>query len=197
MTFFSKDPVEESKIIKRAVEPAPVPESLQDRQTRGTYNLITKLWHWLRGYTASDIDRLKKAAVRQVELTAEVKAADALQKLSEAERNFAEAEKIRGEAAINHALGEMEAEALRMKAQAEAEALRMKAQAEAEALRLQTIADAMERLINAISHVRQKGGDISLDIKQLEIFIRRGLTRYPDDSSLQDAAGQLPEGLEE
>jgi len=150
---------EEGRIVERHVLPAPVPQHLEAQQEKATRAWHIQLWQWLRGYTGEDINRLKEAGVRRVEADADAKAAEARQKISEAERNFAERERIKQEALLK------QAEAAKAIAEAN------KTNAEAMKIRMEAIVNAVEQLSAAASRIRQNGGDVFLDKDQLKRLI--------------------------
>ncbi len=176
MTLLSSPHTEdEGRIVERRALPAPVPDEVASRQQEATVAWHVRLWRWLRGYTAEDINRLKEAGVSRVEAETDAKAAEAALKISEAHKNFAEKEKIAQEALL------IKAQAARTIAEAD------KIKAEAEKLRVDTVVDAIDRLSTAASRIRQSGGEIFLDKEQLEKLIRDAAKLSPNNKLLEGA----------
>ncbi len=172
MTFSLSDESGKAKIVKKTIDPAAVPKSFHDEQIHGTYNWFVRLWHAVRGYTANDIGRLKEAGVRLVENESDLKAADVRKKLAQAERSFAEAEYLRQAAALKRSKAE-------------------KKDAEAEAIRIKATTDALDRFSDAVSRIRQQGGDVAFSLEQLENLIRDGYKKHPEDPNIKNVAFQL------
>lgn len=165
---FNEEP-EQNKIVKKTIDPAPVPKDLKNKQIGSTYSWIVRLWRAIREYTVEDIGRLKEAGVSLVENKSNLKAAETYKSLAEVERTFAEAEDLRQAAALK-------------KAQAK------KVEEEAKEIRIRAKIEAFEHLSNAVSRIRQQGGEVAFNLEQLENLIHDGYKKYPEDQNIKHAA---------
>lgn len=144
--FKKKEGDEIGKLTGRGVEPI------------GSFNKPVHRKSWLRTigefigfvkrYTASDLDRLKEAGVALVEAKVDDKRADSEEKIARA--------------ADLHASAELK------------EAQKFVALKEAEGDLILKKAEAIERVANAISKIRQNGGDVSFDLNQLMGLLGNG-----------------------
>ena len=107
---------------------------------------MKRLWASIKGYTSSDIDRLKEGGIRQVEGKGNLALAEAEAKIAEASKLHAEAERIR------------------------AESYRIKISANVELLKAQV--DAFERFEAASSRIRQQGGEVAFSGEELKSLIK-------------------------
>ncbi len=121
------------------------PANPQEFANKGFVRFMKRLWASIRGYTASDIDRLKEGAVRQVEGKGNLALAEAEAKIAEASKLHAEAEKIR-------------AESQRIQVGSEIELLNAKVA-------------AFERFEAATSRIRQQGGEVAFSSEELKALI--------------------------
>lgn len=173
MSFLPESDVEEEgRMIEKSAAPISVPPALENKQKVATVGWHIRLWRWLRGYAAEDIGRLKEAGVRQVEAEGDNKAAEAQQKISQAEKNFAEKDLIKQEALLKRAQAQ-------------------KTLAEAGQIRVVTVVDAMDRLSSIASRIRQNGGEIGLDQKQLEKFILDAASSGIESPEIEEAKEEI------
>lgn len=153
----------ESSLVKRRLEAANVPPKFKAQQQRSTFGLVGRLLKAIRGYTIDDIGRLKEAGVGMVEAETKIKESTALKNLAEAERMYAEVEEKRIENSIKEAeLQKLQAEARLVNAETS------KTEAETVGIKNKIREVALSRLLQAVSQIRQQGGDVMLDRKQLE-----------------------------
>ncbi len=122
----------------------------------GFIPFMKRLWASIKGYSASDIDRLKEGAVRQVEGKGNLALAEAEAKIAEASKLHAEAERIR------------------------AESYRIQLSANVDLLKAQV--DAFERFETATSRIRQQGGDVAFSGDELKNLIRMNQSSNKNDS---------------
>lgn len=143
-------------VIQKKAQPSLVPENLNEQQKRATFNWLRNLWHKVKGYTASDVLRLKEAAIQNVEGEALKKLSEAKKNEAEAARLFAESERIKRESAIK----DLE---IANKKKSLVDSI-----TEEDMSKLERVANATERLNNAISSIRQKGGDVGFDSETIK-----------------------------
>lgn len=156
MSQFSNAPDGEGAIIKKTAQPAPVPADAQEQQDKASRSFLRELLNKIKGYTAQDAKRLKEAAIQIAE-------GEAAQKVNEARKIEAEAQKIHAEADYKRqkaALKEIEWR----KSLREIEECKKNADIE----NTERQAAAIERLANAISVLKQKGGEVGFDKEQIE-----------------------------
>lgn len=137
-------------------------------EQKGFLRLMQCFWQAIKGYTATDIDRIKEAGVQKIEAQARKDHAEADAKIAAAARDHAEAEKLR----------------------AEADAIRCKAKND----QLITQAEAIERFSNAVSNIRRKGGDVGFSQKELIEYILLGAKKFPKDEGLSRDAKAIQDG---
>jgi formylglycine-generating enzyme required for sulfatase activity len=142
-----------------------------------TLSTAQTLLELLRSRLASDIGRLKEARIRASEAETRGKDAEAEQKLAEAARAANEAthhKRRDAEARIERERRKAEVE----KTRAETDAARMDAETrrmDAETRRLQAIAEAKARLMEALSGLRQQGGEAFFSEQNLREIIQLGI----------------------
>jgi uncharacterized protein YdaT len=180
MSFLqSSNTQDEGKIVEKQIVPVPVPDPLAQQQAQATIAWHIQLWRWLKNYSADDIERLKEAGVGRVEAETDVKAAEAMQRMSEAQKNFAEKERIAQEAALK------KAEFVKTMAEAD------KISAEATEIRMRTVMKALQDLTSAVSTIRQNGGEVFFDLKQLEKIIVDSARANPRNLELKDVREEI------
>jgi hypothetical protein len=162
-----------SQIVRWLARAIGGPLTLSGAVQVATLSVAETLLNLLRSGLASDIRRLKVAILRKAEAEADVKAAEALERLARAAEvvNRANLHKRRD------ALAEAEKRQSRAnaaKTEAEVEAIRM----DAETRRMQAAAESQARLLEAISKLRQEGGDLLADPRNLHQVVT-ALTKPP------------------
>jgi hypothetical protein len=149
--------------VRKTIVPAQAPPSQQMMQEKATYSWLTKLICLVKRYTAADYGRLKEAGISMVENESKKKGGEAAKLFAEAEEIHARAELLRQEKAIKDAA--ISASWVNNNIDT-----------------INATAAALERLSNAISNIKQKGGDVGFDQEQLEKAVGIGLLKYPDAS---------------
>lgn len=147
MSWFSKEKTEETAIIRKVAESASVPPELQQEQNRATRGWVRKILEKFRGLTADDARRLKEAGVRMVE--------------GKADKEINAARKLDAEAADKYADAEVKRQEAALKA-LEVQKKTFEQNPGKDELDIERIAAATERLADAISRIRQMGGDVQL-----------------------------------
>jgi uncharacterized membrane protein YqiK len=121
-----------------------------------------------------DIKRIKEANIQQIEAKASKRKAEAEEKHAEAQKRAAEAVEAANRATLHKrrdALARAERdrqEAEAAKTRSEAEAIRM----DAETRRIQAVAEAQARLLEAVSRLRQEGGEFFVSKENLEQLLQ-------------------------
>jgi hypothetical protein len=121
----------------------------------------------------SDIDRMKESLLRKMD-------AEAAKEEAEAQNRLAEAAEAANHATL-HKRKDAFAAAERRKLEAEADKVEAEGEAvlmDAETRRLQAMADSRIRLIEAVSRLRQEGGDVLVSRENLESIVRNGLLSF-------------------
>lgn len=126
---------------------------------------------------ATDLQRVKDSLVRKAEVEANSAQAEAQKKLADATKAANRANLHKRNDAIAKAQ-KAQKEAKAAKTQAEADAIHKNA----ETKRIKAIAEAKARLIEAIAKVREKGGDVIFDSKNLNELLF-GNSLPPEDES--------------
>jgi len=142
---------------------------------------------------ASDISRMKESLLKRIEAEADTKAAEAQKRLADAVDAANRANLPKRFDAIARAEKEM-ARANAAKKNAEGQAILM----DAETRRIQAVADAKAKLLDALSRLRQEGGEFLVDTENLKEIIRKSppfgkFDNWGDDghqSSDEDAGQQ-------
>ena len=124
----------------------------------------------------TDIRRIKEAGVRRIEAEADEKVAEAQRKLADAAAAANQANLPKRRDAVARAELELKrAEAV--KTLAEANAVQM----DAETRRLQAVEEAKIRFLEALSKLRQDGGDLLVDSVNLQEILLKGLPPSDDE----------------
>ena len=182
-------------MLRKQGTPASASGEAQLRQRRSLWRAIGVFFGMCRDYTADDFARLKEAGVQKAEHHAAHEQAKAKREDAEAEKILAEAAEIHeriDESKRKDALRVMEYRKDQLTKQAEIEVARAK-RADSEARRAQAMADAMERVSDAISTIRSKGGNVAFDSDQLMRLLQQGIAENPEDASLQETLENLLE----
>ncbi|RXK79850.1 hypothetical protein EST62_13250 [Chlorobaculum sp. 24CR] len=155
MNHFPCEHQNDGAIIKKTAEPAPVPTIVQEQQDHASRKWYQTLWDKVKGYTATDALRLKEAGIQTAE--------------GEAAQRVNNAKKIEAEAQLLHAEADLKRQEAALKEIEWRSALNnlQNSQVKEEIENTERQAAALERLANAISAIRQKGGDIGFDPNQL------------------------------
>ena len=119
---------------------------------QGFFATLRKLYRAIRGNTATDVSRLKEATIQQVEGPGRLQLAQAEAKIAEAAKLHAEAEKAH-------------AEAQKIKAEGQSALI------DAETRSMTAKAEAVDRVLRAISKIRQEGGDVAFDEAELRTML--------------------------
>lgn len=130
----------------------------------------------LQSGIAQDIQRVKEALIRRTEAETEIKVAEAKQRLAEA----AVAANIADLPKRNDALARIHKDVARLavqKAEVEIKAI----EEELRLKRVAAVAEARARLMEAISSLRENGGEVFLDKTNLNL-----LMQLPDDPEPED-----------
>jgi hypothetical protein len=158
---------ERSALIQREAKALPAPAGASTN-TRKSFSMMARRFvTWIQGYTVDDINRLKEGGVQLVEGKGQTAIAEAKAKIGEAAEHHAKAE---------HELAQAN------KANAEAYAIRKKA--EGDYLREQS--EAFIRVQEAISRIKQQGGTVAFDEKQLlalVAYVREEPQKLPEPPS--------------
>jgi hypothetical protein len=156
-----------STVIRKKGTPISTVGKIKSR--KGFFRTIGSFLGLLHDYTAEDIDRLKEAGVQIVE--------------SKAKKQYAEAMEKIAKAAELHAMAEVRnAEAQKILADADmvkAETLKIAKETEIEYLAKYT--ESIERVNDAISKIKQKGGLVLFNKKQLDDLLKVGSLEFPND----------------
>jgi hypothetical protein len=164
MTKWAENEELKTVIIEKKISPLEVPQKLEKQQRKGTFRLFVKCWHWLKGYTADDIVRLKEAGLRKIEADNELKEAEAFKKMAEATESFARAEAIRQETALKKALSEGKV---------------------IDSIDYKEVENAEQRLNSAINKIHLKGGRILIDNNAVKKLIEQGQNEFPNDKIIK------------
>jgi hypothetical protein len=149
---------------------APAPDKHRLRQKRALYRMAAGIARFCVSFFVTDASRLKRAYIRNAEARADERMAQARKTVAEAMEIHAKAESKRQEAAL-----------ARLKA---AEQLEEKGHArEAEAIRQFSV--ALSRVEDAIGLIRQAGGDVHLDHREILRLVGLGRKLSPDDHFLR------------
>lgn len=138
----------ESPIFKETLKAADVPPPLKPVQRKATRTTLGKLLDWVRGRTPEVAETLLNEKLNKAQLENYGRAADAIKTMSEAKKNFAEADRVQQETA------KLEAEAKLTNAVADTVADNVVDE--------QAAMRAFERLEAAVSRLKQLGGDVQL-----------------------------------
>jgi uncharacterized protein (UPF0335 family) len=161
MNEFDESQNQPNALVKKVVQPAEVPPSLEEQQQKATAGWWRTLLNKVKGYTASDASRLKEAAISGVE-------GESAKRVNEAKKLEAEAQMLHAEAEVKRQEAALKSLQIRKKL-FELEDNRLDEDIE----RIERIADATEHLANAISRIRQMGGDVGFDTSQLENMLKQ------------------------
>lgn len=151
------------KLLARAIEGS---ETLCRVIAVATLSVAETLFGLLQSGLVHDTERVKESLIRKMEAEADEKTADAQRKLAEAAEAANHATLLKGRTARE--VAERKAKAEAAKIEADAEAARM----DAGTRRMQAIAEGQAKLLDAISKLRQEGGDVFLSKENLESILR-------------------------
>lgn len=158
-------------IIKKNIVPVEAKGDGAIKQVESTPGFFRSIWYKIQGYNFDDVKYLKDAAVRGG--VAKVLSEEAkMNKINaEAAEIFEKAEKLK----IENAKERLQLNKLNRNDEL--------AEFEHNVEKAEKIAEAFDRLGNAISIIKQKGGAVGFDNEQIELFLQKFLNLSITSSS--------------
>ncbi|WP_428306764.1 hypothetical protein [Lacipirellula sp.] len=158
-------------ILKWIAKPFVVPKRVVQSGSVAMLSVVQTLLEMVDSHLATDIQRLKEANLRIIEADARLRGAQADEKAAEARKKLSEAI-----AAANKNALTAHREALRLvERQAAVEQTNANTRAinsDAMARQCKMMAEAQAELLDAVSRLRQEGGDLLLDRRNLNKLLR-------------------------